>query len=74
MLVIRGVNVFPSQIENVLLNVDGVEPHYLIVVDRKNTFSSDALEILVEISPTVVEAKAELARRSATGSLYAPVN
>jgi len=53
MLVVRGVNVFPSQIESVLLDVDGVEPHYLIVVDRENTFSSDALEIWVEVSVTV---------------------
>ncbi len=50
MLVIRGVNVFPSQIESVLLDVEGVEPHYLIIVDRKNVFSSDELEIWVEVS------------------------
>ena len=35
MLKIRGVNVFPSQIESVLLQVEGVEPHYLIIVDRE---------------------------------------
>ncbi|MBE0479873.1 MAG: phenylacetate--CoA ligase [Dehalococcoidia bacterium] len=53
MLIIRGVNVFPSQIESVLLEVEGVEPHYLIVVDRKNAFSSDELEIWVEVSDNV---------------------
>lgn len=50
MLVIRGVNVFPSQIESVLLNVEGVEPHYLIVVDRQHAFTSYELEIWVEVS------------------------
>ncbi|MFC1864215.1 phenylacetate--CoA ligase family protein [Chloroflexota bacterium] len=53
MLVIRGVNVFPSQIESVLLDVKGVEPHYLVVVDRKNVFSSGELEIWVEVSEAV---------------------
>ncbi len=35
MLIIRGVNLFPTQVENVLLKIDGVEPHYQILVDRK---------------------------------------
>lgn len=47
MLKIRGVNVFPSQIEEVLLNTDGIGPHYMIIVDRKN--HSDTLEIQVEV-------------------------
>ena len=51
MLIIRGVNVFPSQIESVLLEVEGVEPHYLIVVDRKRHM--DTLEIQVEVSDDV---------------------
>ena len=50
MLIVRGVNVFPSQIESVLLDVEGVEPHYLIVVDRQHGFKSDEIEILVEVS------------------------
>ena len=50
MLVIRGVNVFPSQIESVLLDVEGIEPHYLIVVDRQHAFTSHELEIWVEVS------------------------
>ncbi|MDD5093648.1 MAG: phenylacetate--CoA ligase [Dehalococcoidia bacterium] len=50
MLVIKGVNVFPSQIESVLLAVEGVEPHYMIVVDRQEGFKSDYLEIWVEVS------------------------
>ncbi|MDD4773824.1 MAG: phenylacetate--CoA ligase [Eubacteriales bacterium] len=48
MLIIRGVNVFPSQIESVLLSVGQIEPHYLIVVDRQNNL--DTLEIKVEMS------------------------
>ncbi len=53
MLKIRGVNVFPSQIESVILNVNGVEPHYLVVVDRKHGFSSSDLEIWVEVSEAI---------------------
>lgn len=48
MLIIRGVNVFPSQVESVLLEFGETEPHYLLVVDRKGTM--DDLEIWVEIS------------------------
>ena len=48
MLIIRGVNVFPSQIESVLLSCDGVEPHYFITVDRVNNL--DTMEIKVELS------------------------
>mgnify|MGYP000849794714 FL=1 len=48
MLIIRGVNVFPSQIEEAILSVSGVEPHYLIIVDRENNL--DTLEVLVELS------------------------
>ncbi len=48
MLIIRGVNVFPSQIETVLLN-EGYEPNYQIVVDRAN--NTDTFEVNVEMSP-----------------------
>jgi phenylacetate-CoA ligase len=53
MLIVRGVNVFPSQIESVLLDVEGVEPHYLIVVDRQHQFKSDELEVWIEVSEEV---------------------
>ncbi len=46
MLIIRGVNVFPSQIEEVLFNIEGVSPHYQIVVDRKGAL--DTVTVLVE--------------------------
>jgi phenylacetate-CoA ligase len=48
MLIIRGVNVFPSQIEDVLMKVEGVEPQYLIIVDKTGTLAE--LEIKVEVS------------------------
>ena len=48
MLIIRGVNVFPSQIEEVLLNIGGITPNYQIVVDRVN--NTDTLDINVEMS------------------------
>ncbi|MFO8029214.1 MAG: phenylacetate--CoA ligase, partial [Cyclonatronaceae bacterium] len=48
MLIIRGVNVFPSQIESVLMEIDGVEPHYQLEVDRKDNL--DTLTVKVEIS------------------------
>ncbi|NLD60274.1 MAG: phenylacetate--CoA ligase, partial [Clostridiales bacterium] len=48
MLIIRGVNVFPSQIESVLVGLEGVAPHYLLVVDRVN--SQDVLEVQVEMT------------------------
>jgi phenylacetate-CoA ligase len=55
MLIIRGVNVFPSQIESVLLSVGQVEPHYMIIVDRQNNL--DTLEIKVEMSDSAFSDK-----------------
>jgi len=51
MLIIRGVNVFPSQIESVLLGVGDVLPHYQIVVDRIN--NADTITVEIEISETM---------------------
>lgn len=51
MLIIRGVNVFPSQIEDVLFRIEGVRPHYLIVVDRKKNL--DDLEVRIEVEESV---------------------
>ena len=47
MLIIKGVNVFPSQVEAALLNVDGVTPNYFMTVDRVG--NSDTLEVAVEV-------------------------
>lgn len=52
MLIIRGVNVFPSQIEHVLLNISGVEPHYQLIVNREGLL--DNLEVQVEVSEKTV--------------------
>jgi len=51
MVIIRGVNIFPSMVESVLLNIPGVEPHYLLIAERKGTL--DQLEIQVEVSEKV---------------------
>lgn len=51
MLIIRGVNVFPSQIEEVLMNTKETMPHYQLIVDRKD--NKDTLDILVEVSPEI---------------------
>ncbi len=47
MLIIRGVNVFPSQVESVLLSMSEVESHYLIIVDREGTL--DKMSLMVEV-------------------------
>jgi phenylacetate-CoA ligase len=51
MLIIRGVNVFPSQIESVLMQIEGVEPHYQLIVDREDNL--DILTVVVEVSEGV---------------------
>jgi len=48
MLIIRGVNVFPSQVEHVLMGIKGVEPHYQIVVERDGNL--DSMSVQVEVS------------------------
>jgi phenylacetate-CoA ligase len=47
MLIIRGVNVFPSQIEEVLLDIEGTEPHYQIVVEREGALDTITVEVEV---------------------------
>ena len=49
MLIIRGVNVFPSQIEQVLGGIPGVAPHYLVVLSKKGAL--DHVEVQVEVAP-----------------------
>ncbi|SHO51833.1 phenylacetate--CoA ligase family protein [Desulfopila aestuarii] len=51
MLIIRGVNVFPSQVEHVLMGIDGVEPHYQIVVEREGNL--DTMQVQVEVSENI---------------------
>ena len=51
MLIIKGVNVYPSQLEDVLFAVEGCQPHYQLVVDRKG--SLDTLEIRIEVTENI---------------------
>jgi len=48
MIVVRGINVFPSQIEHVLVGIEGTQPHYQLVVDRA-AHKLDQVEVLVEV-------------------------
>jgi phenylacetate-CoA ligase len=75
MLVIRGVNVFPSQIEEVLMSIPEIEPHYEIVVDRKGYL--DLIEVWVEVSEDVfAETMGDLERfqRKVQGQIYNVLN
>lgn len=70
MLKIRGVNVFPSQIESVLTNIEGISPHYQLVLTRRNY--TDYLEVKIElIDATLLEnyAGLESLRQSAVSKL-----
>jgi len=51
MLIIRGINIFPSQVEEILMGIEGTQPHYQIIVDRKKAM--DELEIRVEVSENI---------------------
>ncbi len=55
MLIVRGVNIFPSQVEEILLRIEGIEPHYQIVVDRQGTL--DSFEVWVEVNETIFSDK-----------------
>lgn len=61
MLIIRGVNVYPSQIESVILGFDGVEPHYQIVLTRENYL--DQIAVHVEVSPQVFSDEVKVLER-----------
>lgn len=65
MLIIRGVNVFPSQVEHVLMGIDEVEPHYMLIVDRVGAL--DILEVQVEVNEKIfsdeIKKLEELSRR-----------
>ncbi|MDK9708557.1 MAG: phenylacetate--CoA ligase [Desulforhopalus sp.] len=51
MLIIKGVNVFPTQIEAVLFDIEGTEPHYRLIVEREN--NQDKLTVLVEVVESI---------------------
>jgi len=48
MLIIRGINIFPSQVEDVLMRIEGLQPQYLLIVDRQGNL--DTMEIKVEVT------------------------
>jgi phenylacetate-CoA ligase len=52
MIIVRGINVFPSQVEHVLLGIEGTKPHYQLIVDRK-AGELDELEVLVEVEQKI---------------------
>lgn len=75
MLIIRGVNVFPSQIEEVILAIEGVEPHYQLIVDRQNQL--DSLEVQVEMNESLFSDEIrnlERTEKLIETSLYATLN
>ncbi len=57
MLIVRGVNVFPSQVESVLLAIEGIEPQYQIVVDRQHSFSCTDIEVRCEVADSVAASR-----------------
>ena len=65
MLIIRGFNVFPTQIEEVLVRMDGLEPFYQLVVDREKQF--DTLEVRIEMTEQLMSD--EIKVLSKTGKL-----
>jgi phenylacetate-CoA ligase len=75
MLIVRGVNVFPSQIEEVLMRVEGVEPHYQIVIERQEQL--DEIEVQVEINERLFSDEIknlERNEREISEALYATLN
>jgi len=75
MLIIRGVNVFPTQIEEVLMSIPQIEPHYQIVVDRKGYL--DVIEVWVEVGEAVfAETMGDLERfqRSVQAQIFNVLN
>lgn len=51
MLIIKGVNVFPTQIESVLFEIEGTEPHYRLIVEREN--NEDKMTVMVEVVESI---------------------
>jgi phenylacetate-CoA ligase len=60
MLIIRGVNVFPSEVERVLLDIDGLEPHYQLVIERPQHL--DQLTVQVEGDARAADVEVRLSR------------
>jgi len=67
MMIVRGVNVFPTQIEELLLRCDGLSPHYQIELRRDQRL--DVMRLLVEARPTSADAAARAAQADLLGGL-----
>jgi phenylacetate-CoA ligase len=70
MLIVRGVNLFPSQVEHVLLSVDGVAPHYRLIVERPGALDELTLECEAsssEVAPQALRGRIEPLLRDLTG-------
>jgi phenylacetate-CoA ligase len=79
MLVVRGINVYPSQVEAALVGIPQLSPHYQIVVTRERTL--DELEVRIEVDPsfhqslrTADSPELESLRRRAEQALYGVLN
>ena len=72
MLIIRGVNVFPSQIEAALLEVEGTLPHYQIILTREQGL--DQMEVQVEVTPQMFSDKIGALAGVASDSLQAALD
>lgn len=75
MLIIRGVNVFPSQIESALMRVKGVSPHYQIIVTRESGL--DKMEVRVEMTPDLLDDRIrslETVQKKIAHMIYTTVN
>jgi phenylacetate-CoA ligase len=75
MLIIRGVNVFPSQIEQVILAIEGVEPHYQLIVERRDQL--DELEVQVEMNEKLFSDEIKILEKTEKkieADLYATLN
>ena len=74
MLIIRGINVFPSQIESVLLDL-GMDPNYQLIVDRQNNL--DTLEVQVEMNESMFSdtvRNLEAVKKQIAGALQSTLN
>jgi phenylacetate-CoA ligase len=75
MLIIRGVNVFPSQIEEVIIRFEGVEPHYQLIVERRDQL--DELEVQIEMTEGMFSDEIrglEATEKKIESQLYATLN
>jgi len=76
MIIVRGINVFPSQIEHALLKIEGTQPHYQLIVDRKSG-GMDDLEVMVEVEQSFFSdkiSKLEALAASIRQQLFAALN